>query len=118
AVDEARLQGADRRLADHRRRRGEVDAEEARGAGGERAHGDLDAWCDYAADEVSAWPDDVEVRGRPEVDDDAGRAVAIPSGDRVRDPVGTHLARVVVPDRHSRAYSGADDEQLRVRVSL
>ena len=61
--------------------------------------------------------DDVEVRRRAEVDDDARRAVALLRGHGVRDPVGPDLARVVVADRDPGADARAHDEQPARRPS-
>ena len=44
-----------------------------------------------------------------------GRAVALLRGDRVDDPVGADLARVVVADRDAGLDARADDEERRVR---
>ena len=118
AVDEAGLEAADGRLADHARRRDEVDLDEARGAGEERLHRDLDPRREYAADVFALRRDDVEVRRGAEVDDDRGRAVALLRGDGVDDPVGADLARVVVADRDPRLDARPDDEQRRMRPPL
>src|SRR5262249_56902831 len=75
AVDDPRLERGDRRLPDHRLRPDEVDLAEARRPGEERVHRDLDARREYPADVLARGRHDVEVRGRAEVDDDAGRAV-------------------------------------------
>ena len=99
AIDEAGLQAADGRLADHARRLGEVDLDEPRGAREERVHRDLDAGRQHAADVLAGGRDDVEVRRRAEVDDDARRAVPLARRDGVDDPVRPDLARVVVADR-------------------
>ena len=48
----------------------------------------------------------------------ARRAVALARGDRVRDPVGPDLARVVVADRHARRDAGPEHEQLDARPAL
>ena len=99
AVDEPGLERRDRRLADHRRRRDEVDLDEPGRAREQRVHRDLDPGREHAADVLALGRDDVEVRRGAEVDDDARRAVALARRDRVRDPVGPDLARVVVADR-------------------
>jgi hypothetical protein len=96
AVHDTRLQRGDRRLADHARRLDEVDLAQARRAVEQRVHRDLDPRRQYPADILSSWGDDVEVRRRPEVDDDARRAVAVCRGHGIRDPVRADLARVVV----------------------
>ena len=94
----------------------EVDLHEPRGAGEERVHRDLDPGRENAADVLPVRGDDVEVRGRAEVDDDARRAVALARGDRVDDPVGPDLARIVVEDRDAGLVPGPDDEERRLRV--
>src|SRR5207253_1914334 len=50
-----------------------------------------------------------------EVDHDRGRAVPLPSRDRVCNPVGTDLSRVVVADRYSRLRPRPENEQTDVR---
>ena len=77
AVDQPGLQGGGRVLRDHRRRLGEVDREQARGARRQRLHRDLDARRQDAAHVLALGRDHVEVRRRSEVDDDARRAVAL-----------------------------------------
>ena len=118
AVDEARLQRGLGRLADHARRLLEVDLEEPGGPREERLHRDLDPRREHPADVLAGRGDDVEVRRRPEVDDDARGAVALPRRDRVHDAVRPDLARRVVPHGDPRADPGPDDEQRRVRPAL
>ena len=115
AVDDAGLEPTDRRLADHARRLDVVDLDEARRAREERLHRGLDPGREHAADVLARRRDDVEVRRRAEVDDDHRRAVALLGGDRVDDPVGPDLARVVVADRDPRLDAGPDDEDRRLR---
>ena len=117
-VDEPGLEAVHRRLADHRGRLGEVDPHQASGAGEERVHRDLDPRREHPAHVLPLRRDDVEVRGRPEVDGDARRAVAVARGDRVHDPVGADLVRVVVSNRDPGLRAGADDEDLRLRPAL
>ena len=81
--------------------------DEPRGAREERVHRDLDPRREHAADVLAVRRDDVEVRRRAEVDDDARRAVALARRDRVDDPVGPDLARVVVADRDARLHARA-----------
>ena len=57
----------------------------------------------------------VEGRGGAEVDHDARPAVQPRRGQRVRDPVGTDLARVVHLQGESRAGAGFDHHRERVR---
>ena len=115
AVHEPRLEPADRRLPDHRRRRGVVDLHEPRGAREQRLHRDLDPRREHAADVLALRRDDVEVRRGAEVDDDDRRAVALLRRDRVHDPVRPDLARIVVADRDPGLDARADDEQRRLR---
>ena len=118
AVDQPGLQRGLRRLADHRRRRREVDAEEPCRAREQRVHRDLDPGRENAADVLPVGREDVEVRRRAEVDDDARRAVALLRGHGVRDPVGPDLARVVVADRHPGADARAHDERRHAGPAL
>ena len=106
AVDDAGLETSDRRLADHARRLDVVDLDEPRRTGEQRVHRDLDPRREDAADVLAVGRHDVEVRGRPEVDDDHGRAEARLRGDRVDDPVRSDLAGVVVADRDSGRTPG------------
>ncbi len=69
----------------------------------------------HAADVLALGRDDVEVRRRPEVDDDDGRAVALLGGDGVHDPVRPDFARVVVADRDPGLHSRPDHEKRCVR---
>ena len=117
-VDEAGLEAADGRLADHGRRRGEVDLDEPGGAGEQRLHRDLDPGREHAAHVIAFGRDDVEVRRRAEVDDDAGRAVALLRRDSVDDPVRPDLARVVVANRDARLHSGPDRQDRRAGPPL
>ena len=96
----------------------EVHLREPRGPREERVHRDLDPRREDAAHVLARRRDRVEVRGRPEVDDDARRAVALAGGDRVHDPVRADLARVVVADRDARLRPRPDDEERRLRVAL
>ena len=116
AVDHSRLEAGDRRLADHGRRRGEVHLHQPRRAGEERLHRDLDPGGEDAADVLPVGGDDVEVRGRPEVDDDARRAVALACRNGVGDAIGADLAGVVVDDRDAGLRARPEDEERRLRV--
>ena len=89
-----------------------------RGAREQRVHRDLDPRREHAADVLARRRDDVEVRRGAEVDHDRGRAVALARRDRVRDPVGPDLARVVVADRHAGRDARAEHEQLGARPAL
>ena len=84
----------------------------------QRVHRDLDPRREHAARELARRRDDVEVRRRPEVDDDARRAVQLARGDGVRDPVRPDLARVVVADRDAGRDARPEDEQLDLRPPL
>ena len=115
AVDDAGLEPADGRLPDHARRLDVVDLDEPRRTREERLHRGLDSRREHAADVLARRRDDVEVRRGAEVDDDHGSAVALLRGDRVDDPVGTDLARVVVADRDPGLDARPDDEDRRLR---
>ena len=118
AVDHARLERRGRRLADHVLGRGERHPGEPGGAREQRVHRDLDAGREHAAHVLARGRDDVEVRRGAEVDHDRRRAPALARGDRVRDPVGADLARVVVADRHARRDARAEHEQLGARPAI
>src|SRR5215216_4091111 len=118
AVDHARPDRLDGRLPDQRARRLEVDLRDRRRAAGECLHRDLDARPDDAADVLAGGPDDV-VRDRgAEVDDHACAADALVRRDRVDEPVGADLARVVDPDRHAAAQPGPDDRHRVAEIAL
>ena len=99
AEDEARLDRLDGVLADHRRRRFELDAGEPRGALHQRCRGDLETGGDHSAEELAVLGDDVEVGAGAEVDHDRGAAEARVGRERIDDPVGSDLARIVGEDR-------------------
>src|SRR5204863_606149 len=63
------------------------------------------------ADVLSRRRDDVEIRRSAEVDDDRGSPVTIEGRDRVRDPVRSHLARIVVSDRDTGSRARSQHEQ-------
>ena len=115
AVDEPRLQRRGGRLADHRRRCGELHAEQARGALEERVHRDLDPGREDAAEPLAVRGDDVEVRRRSEVDDDRGHAVALLDRDGVRYAIWPDLARIVRAHGNTGAHTRAENEQPRRR---
>src|SRR5215211_8603400 len=98
AVDEPGLEGGDRRLSDHGLGLDEVDLGQTGCAREERVHGDFDAGREDTTDVLPLRRDGVEVRRGPEVDDDAGRAVAFSGSYRIGDPVRADLARIVVED--------------------
>ena len=98
AVDQARLQGRGRRLSDHGRRLDEIDTTETRRPREERVHRNLDAGCKHASDEIPFGRNDVEVRRRPEIDDDRRRAVTRVCRDGVDDAIRPDVARIVVED--------------------
>ncbi len=112
AVDEPRLERVRGVLGDHGGRLDVVDLEEAGGAREQRIHRDLDPRREHAADVLARSRDHVEVRRRAEVDDDARHPVPLLRGDRVRDPVGPDLARVVVADRDAGADARTHRQQL------
>ena len=90
----------DGRFADQRARLGEVDLRQLGAVLGERVERDADARADDAAEVLARRGDDVVGHRRAEVDRDAGPAELCVGGDRVDDPVGAELVRVVDPDRH------------------
>src|SRR5262249_20845735 len=112
AVDQARLERRHGRLRDHALRSGERHLRQARRAGEERVHRDLDPRREHTARELPCRRDYVEVRRGAEVDDDARHPVALAGGDCVRDPVGADLPRVVVPDRHAGRDARPEHEQV------
>ncbi len=111
AVDETGLQPGDGRLPDDGRRGCVVDLHEARRAGEQSIHRDLDSRREDTADVFARGRDDVEVRRRPEVDHDHGSAVAFLGRNRIHDPVGSDLAGIVVLDRDPRLDARPDDEE-------
>src|SRR3954462_8011352 len=116
AVQETRLQSLHRRLADHRPWARDLHLDQSRRPSGQRIDGDLDPWGERPTEELPVQPDDVEVRGRPEVDDNAGSAVQGVRSQRVDDPVGTDLLRVVIEQRYAGAGAGLHDDDLDVLV--
>src|SRR5439155_303989 len=116
-VDESRLEARDGRLADDVLRLDEVDFAQTGCPGEQRVHGDLDPRCQNTADVLGLRRHDVEVRRRAEVDDDARGAVAVSGGDRVRNAIGTDLARVFVSDRNAGSHARPELEQLGLRVT-
>ena len=79
-----------------------------RAALGQRRQRDLDPGRDRAAEVLAVGRDGVEVDPGAEVDHDAGAAEPLVGGDRVDEPVGADLVRVVDPDRHPGLHPGAD----------
>ncbi len=75
AEEDAGLQALHGVLADHRPRPDQLDLAQLRGARGQRVQRDLDAGGERAAQELALGRDDVDVRGRAEVDHDAVRRV-------------------------------------------
>src|SRR5205823_2461053 len=61
---------------------------------------------------------DVEIRGRPEVDDDRRTAVATVRGERVRDAIRADLRGIVDSQAHAGLDAGADDERGPVEITL
>jgi hypothetical protein len=84
----------------------------------QRLERDLDAGEDDPAEILSVRRDGVVGDGRAEVDDDARPAETVVCGDRVDEPVGPDLARVVVADRHTGADPRPDDAHLVTEVAL
>ena len=78
---------------------------------------DLEARRDHASQELALVGDDVEVRAGAEVDDDRGTAEAREGGQRVDDPVGADLARVVREDETPVLVPGPDDQRLEREVA-
>ena len=118
AEDEAGLDRAAAGAADRRLRLGQVDARDAGGPLDQRGQRDLEAGRDRAAEVFALGRDGVEVDPGAEVDDDAGAAEALVGGDRVDEPVGADLERVVDPDRHPGLHPGPDREEPGVEVAL
>src|SRR5437763_4591799 len=116
AVDDARLQRLDRRLPDDGARPDELNLEQSRGASRECVDGDLDSWGERTTEELAAFAHDVEVGRGAEVDDDRRPAEDVMRGERVDDPVGTNLARVVVEDRDAGLDPRLDDDGGNVCV--
>src|SRR4029077_7038423 len=105
-------------LADHARRFYEIDLYQPRRPRKESLHRDLDPWREDTADVVPFGGDDVEVRGRAEVDDDRRAAVAIGGRHRIRDPIRTPLPGIVVPNLDAGSHAGTEHEDLRLGVAL
>src|SRR6266542_841323 len=97
---------------------GEGDREEPRGAAEERFGRDLEPGRERAAEEIALGAHDVEVRRRPEVDDDRRPAVATVGGERVRDTVRADLGRVVDPEADPGLHAGPDDEGPTLHVPI
>ena len=95
----------------------ELDPRDPRAALGERRERDLDPGRDRAAEVLAVGRDDVEVDAGAEVDHDARSADPVVGGDRVHQPVGPDLVRVVDPDRHPRLHPGADQQAWGVEVA-
>src|SRR3954453_10278061 len=116
AVDDAVADRVARALADEGLGRDELDPRQARRPRGERLERDLDARGDERAEQRAIARDDVVGDRRAEVDDDAGVLHPLVGRDRVDEPVGAELARIVDPDRHPRPPPRADDEQFAPEV--
>ena len=86
-------------------------------ARGQRVDRDLDARGDDAAEVLALGRDDVVVDGGAEVDRDARAAEPVVGGDRVDQPVGAELARVVDADRHAGPQARADGQHLVAEVA-
>ena len=78
---------------------------------------DLEAGADRAAEVFAVGGDDVDVDAGTEVDDDAGPSEALVGGDRVDEPVGADLERIVDPDRHPGLQPRARSSGSRLRGS-
>ena len=96
----------------------EVDPRDRRRAARERLHRDLDARRDDPADVLAGRADAVVGDRGAEVDDHARPADALVGRDRVDEPVGADLARVVHPDRHPGPHARADHRHLVPEVAL
>ena len=107
AVDEPRLERGVGGAPDRRLRRLEVDLEQPRRALGQGVERDLDARREHAAEVLAVRRDDVVVDRGAEVDRDARRPDPLVGGERVHQPVGADLVRVVHPDRHAGLEPGA-----------
>ena len=103
AVDHAGADRLDRRLADQRPRRVEVDLRDRRRALVSASIEISTPGAMMPADVLARRADDVVGDRRAEVDDHARAAHALVGGDGVDEPVGADLARVVHPDRHARS---------------
>src|SRR3954471_3765834 len=118
AVDDARADRVDRRLADELAWRDEVDLGQLGRALGQRLHRDLDARRDDAAQVLAARADRVEGQRGAEVDDHARALDVVVAGDGVDQAVGADLARVVVAQRHAGLHARPDYEHLVAEVAL
>ena len=118
AVDRARLDRLDRRLADHVLRRDQLDAAQRGGALEQRVHRDLDAGEDRAAEVLALRAHRVDGVGGAEVDDDGRPAEEVVRADRVRDAIGADVLRLVVEDRHAGADPGLHHHRLVAEVAL
>ena len=85
---------------------------------GQRLHRDLDPGPDHAAQVLALGGDRVEGDRGAEVHDRARPAEPLVGGDRVDEPVGAELVRVVDPDRHPGLDARADDQAAAVEVAL
>ena len=118
AVVEAGLNRGHGRGPDDLVRALDADAREPRRARKERVGRDRDARRDDAAEVAPALIDDLEVRRRAEVHDDAGRAVLVHRRHGVNDAVGPHVRGRVVEDGQPRVGLVADEERREVEVDL
>ena len=105
--------GLDRRasrLADRGTGLVEFDPRDPGAALGQRRERDLDPRGDRPADVRAVGRDRVEVDPGAEVDHDAGGADPRVRCDRVDQPVGADLVRIVDPDRHPGLHPGPDHQ--------
>src|SRR4051794_29280938 len=117
AVDDARPDRVDGRLADQRAWFDELDPGQPGGALGQGLERDLHARGDQCAEQRAVVGDHVVGDGGAEVDDDAGGADAVEGGDGVDEAVGAELARVVDADGHPGPHAGPDDHRVVVEVA-
>src|SRR5712692_1315897 len=118
AVHRARLDGLDRRLADHVLRRHQLHAPERSRACEQRVERDLDARKDRAPEILTLLAHRVDgVRGA-EVDHDGGAAVQVVRADGIGDAVSTDVLRLVVEDRHAGADPRLEHQRREAEVAL
>ena len=113
AHDGARLDSCAGVGADDRRRRLHLDHGKPRRRRRERREGKTQARRDDTARKRAALVEDLEVRRRPEVDDDKGEAEELLRSDHVGDTVGADLAWIVETHLESRFQARPHNERAR-----
>ena len=113
AHDGARLNSCAGVGADDRGRRLHLDHGQPRCSGRERRKGETQARRDNTARKRAALIEDLEVRRRPEVDDDKGEAEELLRSDHIGDTVGADLARVVEAHLETRLQARSHDKRAR-----